>query len=435
MDLRRGRPLHNRPMPLKKVVEHVLGGAEAEAQGKLKAGTHVMANVGGKDFHPGTILEKNADGSYSIQFDVGVGVRAKEAADIPSNINVENIRFVTRAAVGGAPLGHSSTAPSRQNDFGAAVALARSGERPPGVLPLPMRLCPTGQPGKLQAGKREVLLGQLYDVIDPRAEDAVTLSTWSSLYLPPEDGGKEVQQQFKEVAGKDGAVSTVQRHEFVTYALAEFKPFPDDVFHHVIRQLKLLASNQMKALKSKNAEDIERIDITTQAFLEMKSLETRGLTDADVIAMMEQAHALTMEALQVKGEALNKKAGRAVAASGRAVAAPGASEAAAAEAKVTLAKLAKKEYVLINNPPGESRFAHRDAADARAKKLSSAWVMFVAEGDKIEEIEPRGKGTSDQPGSYGGLSVPTKTHDACRKYVEKTLLPARRGPQGRRPKF
>ena len=102
----------------------------------------------------------------------------------------------------------------------------------------------------------------------------------------------------------------------------------------------------MKALKSKNAEDIERIDITTQALLEMKSLETRGLTDADVIAMMEQAHALTMEALQVKGEALNKKAGRAVAASGRAVAAPGASEAAAAEAKVTLAKLAKKEYVL-----------------------------------------------------------------------------------------
>ena len=273
-----------------------------------------MANVGGKNFHPGTILEKNADGSYSIQFDVGVGVRAKEAADIPSDINVENIRFVTRAAVGGAPLGHSSTAPLRQNDFGAAIALARSGERPPGVLPLPMRLCPTGQPGKLQAGKREVLLGQLYDVIDPRAEDVVTLSTWSSLYLPPEDGGKEVQQQFKEVAGKDGAVSTVQRHEFVTYALAEFKPFPDDVFHHVIRQLKLLASNQMKALKSKNAEDIERIDITTQAFLEMKSLETRGLTDADVIAMMEQAHALTMEALQVKGEALNKKAARAVAA-------------------------------------------------------------------------------------------------------------------------
>ncbi|EOD23026.1 hypothetical protein EMIHUDRAFT_195547 [Emiliania huxleyi CCMP1516] len=114
--------------------------------------------------------------------------------------------------------------------FGAAIRMARNGQKPKKVPPLPQ--------GKqhLDVGKRDNMLLLLVDIMDPEGNDAMGISAFSLLYLPPLDGGARMAAHFAEIT--DGDRETFTKVEFMRFALRELKVFSDAEFYHLVTQIR-----------------------------------------------------------------------------------------------------------------------------------------------------------------------------------------------------
>ncbi|EOD23027.1 hypothetical protein EMIHUDRAFT_195549 [Emiliania huxleyi CCMP1516] len=123
--------------------------------------------------------------------------------------------------------------------FGAAIRMARNGQKPKKVPPLPQ--------GKqhLDVGKRDNMLLLLVDIMDPEGNDAMGISAFSLLYLPPLDGGARMAAHFAEISAYRQTFTklefnreTFNRLEFMRFALRELKVFSDAEFYHLVTQIR-----------------------------------------------------------------------------------------------------------------------------------------------------------------------------------------------------